>query len=310
MDKKALFLFPGQGAQSPGMAIDLYEESAEVRDLFELASDVLKQDMYQLLSESTPDYLKRSDISQIAITLASLSAVRYLKSKGISPAACGGFSLGEYPAMCASGVLTEAETLELVNYRGKIMQSCCEFLASNGNPPGMTAVLGLPPEKVNEILSKNKIENLYGANYNSSKQTVLSGTAESLEKGEEVFKAEGARRVVRLAVAGPFHSPLMSKAAEEFLPVIEKTSFKEPAVPLFSNVTGKQVKSLSELKENACKHLTHPVLWTLEESEFQKLQPEMVLEVGPGKVLSGLWADTGYPVPCQLAGTLQDINNL
>ena len=132
MDKKALFLFPGQGAQSPGMAIDLYEESAEVRDLFELASDVLKHDMYQLLSESTPDYLKRSDISQIAITLASLSAVRYLKSKGISPAACGGFSLGEYPAMCASGVLTEAETLELVNYRGKIMQSCCEFLASNG----------------------------------------------------------------------------------------------------------------------------------------------------------------------------------
>lgn len=310
MEKKALFLFPGQGAQTPGMAIDLYEESSEVRDLFELASDVLKQDMYELLSQSTPEYMKRSDISQITITLASLAAVRFLKTRGITPSACGGFSLGEYSAMCTAGVLTEAETLELVSQRGKIMQECCEFLASNGNPPGMAAVLGLPPEKINEILAKNKIENLYGANYNSSKQTVLSGTAEALDKGEEVFKAEGARRVVRLAVAGPFHSPLMEKAADAFLPVIEKTAFKEPSIPLFSNVTGKQVKSLAELKENACKHLTHPVLWTVEESEFQKLQPEMVIEVGPGKVLSGLWADTGYAVPCQLAGTLQDINNL
>ena len=198
--------------------------------------------MAKLLWESDADSLSRSDNSQIAITTASLAIMAALKDKGIEPSAAMGFSLGEFPALYAAGVLSFEDVIKVVRQRGLIMQKVCEEIAAAnaGNAPGMTAVLGLPPAKVVEIA--NGIKDAYAANMNSEKQTVVSGTAEALTLVEKAATEAGARRAVRLKVAGPFHSPLMQKAADEFQSVLDEVEFKDPKIHLFSNVTGSEVK--------------------------------------------------------------------
>lgn len=300
MCKKYAFLFPGQGAQVPGMIKDIAEQSHLVRKVLDSASDITGTDLRALLWNTEQAVLNRSDNSQLAITVASIAVTTFLSEKGIMPSAAMGFSLGEYPALFVSSVLSFEETIRLVMARGNIMQSVCEeiALANEGHVPGMCAVLGLLPDEVKRICSA--IPDAYAANMNSAKQTVVSGTFEALAQVEDECKKAGARRVVRLAVAGPFHSPLMQKAADEFAKVVEKISFADPRIPLFSNVTGKQVLSGEEAKKNAVLHLTNPVLWTDEENILgatitgDSLHKWQLLETGPGKVLTGLWKDCEY----------------
>lgn len=187
-----VFLFPGQGAQFPGMGIDLYNADTDgamgIRSLFDDADEVLGRDVRDLLN-SDEENLKRTDISQPAITVTSLAAALYLKAQNIHPAACAGFSLGEYPALAVSGVLSFRDTIKLTHERGKIMQSACEsLLAQSSVPPGMMAVIGLTPEKVDEVIANLALDGLYGANYNSPKQTVISGTADALSLAAEKLK--------------------------------------------------------------------------------------------------------------------------
>lgn len=296
MSKKYAFLFPGQGAQTPGMVKDIAEKSPAANKIIEYASEVTNLDLKKLLWESDAETLARSDNSQIAITVASLAIVAALEEKGINPSCAMGFSLGEFPALCVSGVLSLEDTFKLVLKRGQIMQKVCEEIqaASNGNAPGMTAVLGLSADQV-KSLTEN-IKDAYPANMNSSKQTVVSGTSEALEQVEKAASEAGARRAVRLKVAGPFHSPLMQKAADEFKLVLENIQFNDPKIHLYSNVTGKEILSGNEAKENAVLHLTHPVLWTDEEDSLCKtisLESDSewnLLECGPGKVLTGLFS--------------------
>ncbi len=297
-----VFIFPGQGAQFSGMGIDLYDAddgSTGVRALFDLASGITGSDIRNLLNADA-ETLKQTDVSQVAITVASLAAVRALRARGIQPSACAGFSLGEYPSLAIAGVITEADAIRLTLERGKIMQEVCSKIFG----AGMAAVLGLSPEQVESVIASLALEGLYGANFNSPLQTVVSGTADALDRCEEAFKAAGARRIVRLKVAGPFHSPLMAAAAEKFAAALAGFTFADPSIPLFSNVTGTRVSSGEEARSCAISHISNPVRWTEEETSIAAFiasngdpaEPALV-EVGPGKVLSGLWSDS------KLAGT-------
>ena len=318
MAKKYAFLFPGQGAQAPGMIKDIAEAYPCAKKVIDDVSAITGVDMPKLLWETELAELSRSDNSQLAITTASIAIMAVLKEKGIEPSAAMGFSLGEFPALYAAGVLSFEDVIKVVRQRGLIMQKVCEEIASAnaGHAPGMSAIIGLAPAKVKEIA--DGIEDAYAANMNSFKQTVISGTFDALTKAEEECKASGARRAVRLSVAGPFHCPLMQKAADEFETVLKDVNFASPSIPLFSNVTGKKAVSGEEVKSSAVLHLTHPVLWTDEEAVLASIIKEdssnewSVIETGPGKVLSGLWGQTEYGASnaCNPVNTFEAVNSL
>lgn len=318
MAKKYAFLFPGQGAQAPGMVKDVAEAFPSARKVIDDVSSIINVDMPKLLWEADAAELSRSDNSQIAITTASLAIMAALKDKGIEPSAAMGFSLGEFPALYAAGVLSFEDVIKVVRERGLIMQKVCEEIAAQneGHAPGMSAILGLSPDKVKEIASG--IKDAYAANMNSEKQTVISGTFDALTAAEKAATEAGARRAIRLKVAGPFHCPLMQKAAEEFEKYLANVTFADPKIALFSNVSGKQATTGAEVKASAVLHLTHSVLWTDEEAVLADIIKNdsgnewAVLEPGPGKVLTGLWGQTafGATLAALPVNTTESINSL
>jgi [acyl-carrier-protein] S-malonyltransferase len=315
------FLFPGQGAQYPGMALDfLAAGSPGVKKLFALASETLGKNMETLLRDADAETLKRTDVSQPAVTLANLAAAAYLAERGIRPAGCAGFSLGEYAALAVSGVIGEEDCFRLVKARGEAMQAAVDRAAAEtagagiATPAGMAAVIGLAPEQAEALIAQwtaGGLEGLYPANINSPRQLVVSGTAAALAEAETRFKEAGARRFIRLQVAGPFHSPLIADAAERFRPVLEAVVFADPAIPFYSNVTGKAVSSGEEAKALALRQITEPVRWIDEERSIMEAGGiQALLECGPGKVLQGLWRDFGGDIPCYAAGTAEDAGAL
>jgi [acyl-carrier-protein] S-malonyltransferase len=314
--KKTAYLFPGQGAQYPGMALDFLSSNA-VKSLFDTASEIYGKDVKELL-QSEADVLKRTDVSQPTVTLANLAAALFLGDQGYSPAACAGFSLGEYAALVCAGVIEAADCLRMVKARGEAMQKTSDRLReqSGGDAsaaPGMAAVVGLAPAQVEELVAKwsaEGLKDLYAANINSPKQLVVSGTAAALAEAQTRFKEAGAKRVIRLQVAGPFHSPLLVDSAEAFRPVLEAVTFRDPVIPLYSNVTGKKVSSGAEAKKLALAQITSPVRWIEEEASIARAGVEACLETGPGKVLQGLWRDSGSEIPCFPAGTVEDISKI
>jgi [acyl-carrier-protein] S-malonyltransferase len=311
MVNKTAFLFPGQGAQYPGMGKDLHEASPAVRELFSLASETAGKDMSKILFEGSADDLKSTDNTQIGITLVSLSVLSVLRERGITSSVCAGFSLGEFAAYTDAGIIDPGDIFRVVLERGRIMQKACSELSSTVGECGMAAVLGLPPETVADTLSRSGIKNVYAANWNSPVQVVISGTKEAITAAEPVLKQAGAKRIIALQVAGPFHSPLMQKAADDFGGFLSGIDFHDPVKPCYSNVTGNVVTSGAEVKRNALLHITNPVLWTTIEKNLSAEAPQLCLETGPGKVLSGLW-DKGETasIPCKPAGTLEEINTI
>ncbi|MBR5646078.1 MAG: ACP S-malonyltransferase [Treponema sp.] len=318
---KNVFLFPGQGAQKKGMLLDVCERYEEAKQIVELAEKITGEPVSKYMWETEEAELSRSDRSQLAITTASLALAEVLKSKGIECDICAGFSLGEFAALCVSGVLTFEETISLVAKRGKIMQKVCDELAAscNGSLPGMAAVIGLTPEQTAEAVASLEKEHLaFCANLNSPKQTVVSGTDEGLSRAQELCTAAGCRRFIRLKVAGPFHSPLMQKAGDEFKTELAKLNFKNPVKRLFSNVTGKEITTGEEAAKLAVLHFTNPVRWTSEEAEIAHIinfnnssvnDNWKLFEVGPGTVLSGLWRDSGYSenISCNAINTVETL---
>ncbi|UTC62842.1 ACP S-malonyltransferase [Treponema sp. OMZ 787] len=321
---KNIFLFSGQGAQFKGMAQDIVEKYGSARALIKNIGDITGEDIEALLWHTENEILSRSDKSQLAIIAVETAILAVLKEKGVSPSAVAGFSLGEFSALYASGILSFEDMIRIVQKRGRIMQAACDKIAARASEGsgalGMSAILKLDPEKVIELLkphSDPKTGIVFAANMNSPVQTVISGTAEGLSLAEELCKEAGAKRCVRLAVAGPFHSPLMGEAAKEFEEVLKGFEFKNPEIPVFSNVTGKKVKSGEEARANAVLHLTHPVLWTSEEKEIaslcEDLKPCRLLEIGPGNTLCNLWRDSGFAsdeLTCSPTGTLEQLNKI
>ena len=312
-----VYLFPGQGAQYQGMALDfLGTGSAAVKKLFDTASSVCGKDMEALLN-SDEETLKRTDVSQPTVTLANLAAAAYLAEQGWTPKACAGFSLGEYAALVCAGVIGAEDCFRLVKARGESMQRSADRLreAAGGDmSAGMLAVIGLSPAQVEALIAQwgaAGLKDLYMANINSPRQVAISGTAAALAEAATRFKEAGAKRVLRLPVAGPFHSPLLADVAEAFSPVLETVKFGDPAIALYSNVTGKRVSSGEEAKKLALLQITSPVRWVDEEAAIAADGGfSACLEVGPGKVLQGLWKDSGSEIPCRAAGTVADIGEL
>lgn len=304
------FLYPGQGAQYPGMGRDLWEKSDKVKMLFKTASESTSMDLEKLLFEGSADDLKATDKTQLAITLVNVASALLLKEKGIVSDVAAGFSLGEVAAFWDAGIISSEDLFPLVRARGKIMEAVSRSLDTPEGSPGMAAVIGMDYDKVAGIIRNEKLEDLYIANYNSPVQIVLSGTDSALNAGEQIFKEQGARRYIRLKVSGPFHCPLMKAAETEYAEVLKGYSFSDPVKKVFSNVTGEEVKTGEEARELCSKQLTSGVLWVKEEKSLLETGIEKCLEVGPGTVLAGLWKAVGGDIKCLPAGTAENIINI
>lgn len=307
--KKIALLFPGQGAQAVGMAQDFFDESAKVRELFALASDVVGMDMQSLLFTGDGSRLKETINTQPAITLANLAAFTILREQGLQLEQVvwgAGFSLGEYAALAAAEVVTTAEVFGLVKVRGEIMHKHGELYTQKYGKPGMAAVVGLSAAEVLAVLAEQT--DVYVANHTAPLQVVISGSVAAIERMEPLLKEAGAKRVIPLAVSGPFHTPLLSACEDEFKEVLKGCDFKKPKFALYSNVTGAQAGDDVDWVDVMSRQISHPVLWTsVLEHALNEHSASIALECGPGQVLSGLMRAKGSELEVCLAGKMQDL---
>jgi [acyl-carrier-protein] S-malonyltransferase len=304
------FLFPGQGAQYPGMARDLYDASARVREIFAEASDSAGFDCARLTFEGSEEELARTDNTQIALTLANLAALTVLVERGITPEGAAGFSLGEYCALYAAGVLGLADLVHIVLVRGRLMEKGSRSADGPEGPAGLLAVVGLASEESAAVLDELSGSEVYLANHSSPMQVVVAGTAGGLNAAEEAFDEAGAMKIVRLKVSGPFHSPLLAGVKEEFAAELARLEFRDPNIPVYANVSGARIRTGEEARLLCAEQIVSAVRWVDEESAILDDGFDEVYEVGPGKVLTGLWKSFTKSLKCKPAGTLEAIETL
>ncbi|TYP75925.1 ACP S-malonyltransferase [Aquimarina intermedia] len=275
------YIYPGQGAQFSGMGLDLYENSKVANELFENANEILGFEITKIMFEGTADELKETKVTQPAIFLHSTILTKVLGAD-FKPDMVAGHSLGEFSALVANQTLTFEDALRLVSKRALAMQKACEM-----NPSTMAAVLGLDDAIVEDVCAS--VDGVVvAANYNCPGQLVISGENEAVEKACEIMKEKGARRALLLPVGGAFHSPLMQPAREELAAAIEETLFSNPICPIYQNVSTTAVTSPESIKNNLIAQLTAPVKWTQSVQNMINDGATSFVEVGPGKVLSGL----------------------
>ena len=313
---KTAYIFPGQGSQYPGMAKDLYENSARARQMMERANEILGFRITDIMFEGTAEDLKRTEVTQPSIFLHSVVLARCLPE--FRPDMVAGHSLGEFSALVAAGALDFEDGLRLVAMRARAMQKACELA-----PGTMAAVLMLPTEAVEAICAEVSSEpsgvshegtprgtsegtlrgtsegalrharkTVVPANYNCEGQIVISGDVAAVEEACVRMKEAGARRALPLPVGGAFHSPLMEPAREELAAAIEQTSFTAPICPIYQNVNALPSTDPAVLKDNLLAQLTSPVRWTQSVKKMLEDGAERFVEIGPGKVLQGLVAKT------------------
>ena len=281
---KHAFVFPGQGAQFPGMGKAHYENSSFAKKIFEQANQLLGFRISDVMFDGSEEDLKQTKITQPAIFLHSIIAYKSIESA--KPDMVAGHSLGEFSGLVANGTLSFESGLQLVSIRAQAMQKACEQ-----NPSTMAAVLGLADDKVEEIcreVSKETGEVVVPANYNCPGQLVISGSIKGVDIACERLKAAGAKRALVLPVGGAFHSPLMDPARAELKKAIESTNFHTPSCPVYQNVVAKGVIDKDEIKQNLIDQLTGAVKWTQCVQAMVKDGATRFTECGPGKVLQGL----------------------
>jgi [acyl-carrier-protein] S-malonyltransferase len=274
------YVFPGQGAQFPGMGKDLYENSEKAKVLFESANNILGFRITDIMFDGTADELKQTKVTQPAIFLHSV--IIALIAEDFKPDMVAGHSLGEFSALVANRALSFEDGLKLVAARANAMQKACE-----ANPSTMAAILGLDDKKVEEICASID-EVVVAANYNCPGQLVISGSNKGIEIACEKMKAAGAKRVLPLPVGGAFHSPLMEPARQELEEAILNTKFKEPVCPVYQNASALPATEIEVIKANLVAQLTAPVKWTQSVQKMVADGANEFIECGPGKVLQGL----------------------
>lgn len=276
------YVFPGQGSQFVGMGKDLYDNSPIAKELFDKANEILGFNITEIMFNGTDEELKQTKVTQPAIFLHSVILAKTL-GEGFKPEAVAGHSLGEFSALVANGALDFEDGLKLVSQRAMAMQKACE-----ATPSTMAAILGLDDEIVENTCKE--IEGVVvAANYNCPGQLVISGEVTAINQACEKLKEAGARRALVLPVGGAFHSPLMEPAREELEKAINETKFNEPICAVYQNVNALPITHSDEIKGNLIAQLTAPVKWTQTMQNMLQDGVSSITEVGPGKVLQGLF---------------------
>lgn len=289
------YVFPGQGSQFPGMAKELYESNESARYLFDKANEILGFRITDIMFEGSEEELKQTNVTQPAIFLHSAVLARTL-GDDFFPDMVAGHSLGEFSALVANETMHFDDALQLVAKRADAMQKACE-----AEPSTMAAIIGLEDSEVEKICeSINGI--VVPANYNCPGQLVISGAVDAIDEACEKMKEAGAKRALKLPVGGAFHSPLMEPARAELEKAISNTEFNFPKCPVFQNVTAVGVSDPEEIKQNLIDQLTAPVKWTQTMQNMIKAGATRVVEVGPGKVLQGLFKKVDRQLPTESAG--------
>lgn len=280
--QKIACIFPGQGAQYPGMGKELAESYREAMDIFDLASERLGIDMKKLCFEGDRKELEKTENTQPSILTASIAMLKVLKLKGIEPQITAGLSLGEYSALVASNAIDFADAVELVKKRGKYMQEAV--------PEGegtMAAVMGMERAPVLDCL---KMASGYGvveaANYNCPGQIVIAGHTKAVEKACSILKDKGARRVIMLPVSAPFHSSLLRPAGEKLAVDLENVNISDNKLPVISNVNAQVVMDKYEIKRCLVEQVSNSVLWEDSVNRMIYMGVDTFIEVGPGRTLS------------------------
>lgn len=275
------YVFPGQGAQFIGMGKDLYEKSALAKAMFEKANNILSFSITDLMFAGIEEDLKQTRVTQPAIFLHSTILAAVL-GKSFNPDMVAGHSLGEFSALVANKTLSFEDGLILVSKRATAMQKACE-----SRPSIMAAILGLNDNIVVDVCASIK-EIVVPANFNSPGQVVISGSNEGIDKAIEILKVKGAKRAIKLAVGGAFHSPLMEPAKVELEEAIKSIAFNKPVCPVYQNVSAKPSIETQVIKANLVSQLTSPVCWTQSVINMISDGASTFIEVGPGSVLQGL----------------------
>ncbi len=288
------YVFPGQGAQYVGMGKDLYEGSAKAKEMFKKANSILKFSITDIMFAGTEDELKQTNVTQPAIFIHSVILAKML-GDDFKPDMVAGHSLGEFSALVANGTISFEDGLKLVIKRADAMQKACEI-----EPSTMAAIIGLDDNIVENICdSINDI--VVPANYNSPGQLVISGSLDGINKAIKKCNEAGAKRALLLKVGGAFHSPLMEPARIELAAAINSVKFNEGKGPIYQNVTGQSVNDAEIIKKNLIAQLTSPVRWTKIMQNMIADGANNITEVGPGKVLQGLFKKIDRKIQAQSA---------
>ena len=303
---KIAFIYPGQGAQKCGMGQDFYENSASAQAVYDMASEVLKDNMdidMKDLSFHENDKLDLTEYTQAALVTTCLAMTKPLVEAGIRPDVTAGLSLGEYCAIAAAGGMKDEDAIRLVRKRGLLMQNTVP--AGEG---AMCAIMGMTGEEIEAVT--DGMEGVSVANYNCPGQIVITGETKAVEAAAEKLKEAGAKRAVMLNVSGPFHSPMLKKAGEELAQVLESVELSPLDVPYVTNVTAQQVTDISQTKELLAEQVSSSVRWQQSMENLIADGVDTFIEIGPGRTLAGFMRKISRDVTVYNVGTWADVEKV
>ena len=300
------FIYPGQGAQKCGMGQDFYENSASAKAVYDMASEVLKDNMdidMKDLCFHENDKLDLTEYTQAALVTTCLAMTKPLVEAGIRPDVTAGLSLGEYCAIAAAGGMKDEDAIRLVRKRGLLMQNTVP--AGEG---AMCAIMGMTGEEIEAVT--DGMEGVSVANYNCPGQIVITGETKAVEAAAEKLKEAGAKRAVMLNVSGPFHSPMLKKAGEELAQVLEGVELSPLNVPYVTNVTAQQVTDISQTKELLAEQVSSSVRWQQSMENLIADGVDTFIEIGPGRTLAGFMRKISRDVTVYNVGTWADVEEV
>lgn len=303
---KIAFIYPGQGAQKCGMGQDFYENSASAKAVYDMAAEVLKDNMdidMKDLCFHENDKLDLTEYTQAALVTTCLAMTKVVEEAGIHPDVTAGLSLGEYCAIAAAGGMKDEDAIRLVRKRGLLMQNTVP--AGEG---AMCAIMGMTGEEIEKVT--DTMEGVSIANYNCPGQIVITGETKAVEAAAEKLKEAGAKRTVMLNVSGPFHSPMLGKAGEELAEVLQGVELSPLKVPYVTNVTAQEVTDISQTKELLARQVSSSVRWQQSMENLIADGVDTFIEIGPGRTLAGFMRKISRDVTVYNVGTWADVEKV